>query len=144
MQWNATANAGFSKPGVKTWLPIPNNFITVNVADEVRDPNSMLNWYKQMIALRKTNPALVKGREVMLNTENNQVLSWLRVAKGEPAVVVACNFTAQPQTIGFNLSAQGIPSTRVKTLMKSPGTSDPASLGAVKLPAFGVFIGQVE
>ncbi|MGB7190151.1 MAG: alpha-glucosidase [Acidobacteriaceae bacterium] len=144
MQWSATANAGFSKPGVKTWLPIPNDFITVNVADEVRDPNSMLNWYKQMIALRKGNAALVKGREVMVNTENPNVLSWLRVAKGVPAVVVACNFTANSQTIGFDLAAEGIHGTRVKTLMKSPGTADPASLGTVKLPAFGVYIGQVE
>jgi len=39
MQWDSGPNAGFSKPGVKTWLPIPNNFITVNVKDEVRDPN---------------------------------------------------------------------------------------------------------
>jgi alpha-glucosidase len=143
MQWDSGPNAGFSKPGVKTWLPIPNSFITVNVKDEVRDPDSMLNWYKQMIALRKTNPAF-RGREVMLNTSNNQVLSWLRQAKGAPAVVVACNFTAQPQTIGFNLSGHGIHSTRVKTLLKSPGTSDPASLKQVKLPAFGVYIGQVE
>lgn len=144
MQWSATANAGFSKPGVKTWLPIPNDFISVNVADEVKDPDSMLNWYKQMIALRKSNPALVRGREVMVNTDNPNVLSWLRLAKGEPAVVVACNFTANPQTIGFDLSAEGIHNSRVKTLMKSPGTAAPASLSAVKLPAFGVYIGQVE
>lgn len=143
MQWSPVANAGFSKPGVKTWLPIPNDFITVNVEDEVRDPNSMLNWYKQMIALRKTNPAF-RGREVMLNTDNNQVLSWLREAKGSPAVVVACNFTAQEQTIGFDLSAEGIKSTKAKTLLKSPGTGDPASLRQVKLEAFGVYIGQVE
>jgi alpha-glucosidase len=143
MQWSPEANAGFSKPGVKTWLPIPNSFITVNVEDELRDPNSMLNWYKQMIALRKTNPAF-RGREVMLNTDNNQVLSWLRQAKGSPAVVVACNFTAQDQTIGFDLSAEGIRGSGVKTLLKSPGTDDPASLKQVKLPAFGVYIGQVE
>jgi alpha-glucosidase len=143
MQWDLAPNAGFSKPGVKTWLPIPNDFVTVNVQDEVREPNSMLNWYKQIIALRKTSPAF-RGREVMLNTNNNKVLSWLRQEKGEPAVVVACNFTADPQTIGFDLSAEGIKTTRVKTLMKTPGASDPASLTAVKLPAYGVFIGQVE
>ncbi|MFZ0661922.1 MAG: alpha-glucosidase [Acidobacteriaceae bacterium] len=143
MQWNSGPNAGFSKPGVKTWLPIPNTFITVNVKDEVANPNSMLNWYKQMITLRKTNPAF-RGREVMLNTSNNNVLSWLRMANGTPAVVVACNFTAEPQTIGFDLSAEGIHSSRAKTLMKTPGASDPASLKQVKLPAFGVYIGRVE
>jgi alpha-glucosidase len=144
MQWSPTANAGFSKPGVKTWLPIPNNFITVNVQNEVADPDSMLTWYKQLIQLRRTNPAFRDGDEIMLNTGNNQVLSWLRQARGIPAVVVACNFTAQPQTIGFDLAAQGIHSKRATTLMETPGSSAPDSLDQIKLLPFGVYIGQVE
>jgi alpha-glucosidase len=144
MQWVPGPNAGFSKPGANTWLPIPNDFITVNVQSEVGDPNSMLNWYKQLIQLRRTNPAFREGSEVMLNTDNNQVLSWLRHASGHPAVVVACNFTADPQTIAFDLSAQNIHSKQAKTLMKTPGASDPTSLDQVKLPPFGVYIGQVQ
>lgn len=144
MQWTPGPNAGFSKPGVKTWLPIPNSFITVNVQDEVANPDSMLNWYKQLIALRRSNPAFQHGQETMLNTSNDQVLSWLRKGPGSPAVVVACNFTPQSQTIGFDLTAEGVGSTRAKTLLKSPGTNDPASLKQVKLPPYGVWIGQVE
>jgi alpha-glucosidase len=144
MQWTSGPNAGFSKPGVITWLPIPNSFITVNVQDEVNDPNSMLNWYKHLIQLRRTVPAFREGREVMLNSDNNQVLSWLRHAPGQPTVVVACNFTAQPQTIGFDLAAEGIHSKSAKTLAKTPGLSDPSSLDQVNLPPFGVYIGQVQ
>jgi alpha-glucosidase len=144
MQWVPGPNAGFSKPGANTWLPIPNDFITVNVQSEVGDANSMLNWYKQLIQLRRTNPAFREGSEVMLNTDNNQVLSWLRHAPGHPAVVVACNFTAQPQTIAFDLSAQNIHSKQAKTLMKTPGASVPTSLDQVKLPPFGVYIAQVQ
>ena len=144
MQWTAGPNAGFSKPGVKTWLPIPNNFISINVQAESADPNSMFNWYKQLIQLRRSTPAFREGREVMLNTGNNQVLSWLRHAPGQPAVVVACNFTDQPQTIGFDLTAQGIHGKNAKTLAKTPGLNDPASLDQVKLPPFGVYIGQVQ
>jgi alpha-glucosidase len=144
MQWTPGPNAGFSKPGVKTWLPIPNNFININVQTESADPNSMLNWYKQLIQLRRTVPAFREGGETMLNTSNNQVLSWLRHAPGQPAVVVACNFTAQPQTIGLDLSAHGIKGKSAKTLLKSPGASDPASLDQVKLPPFGVYIGEVQ
>jgi alpha-glucosidase len=144
MQWTPGPNAGFSKPGVKTWLPIPNSFITVNVQNEVNDPNSMLNWYRQLIQLRRTVPAFREGREVMLNTSNNQVLSWLRHMPGQPAVVVACNFTAQPQTIGFDLSTEGIHGKSAKTLAKTPGLNDPSSLDQVNLPPFGVYIGQVQ
>jgi alpha-glucosidase len=57
---------------------------------------------------------------------------------------VACNFTAEPRKFSFDLSKQGISSRQAKTLMKTPGESDPASLDAVNLPPFGVYIGQVQ
>ena len=144
MQWNDGPNAGFAKDGVKTWLPIPPSYKTFNVQAEVADYDSMLNWYKQLIELRRTNPAIRDGQHVMLNTTDNNVLTWLRQAPGQPAVVVACNFTAQPQKVSFDLSAQGITSKNAKTLMKTPGSSDPASLDNVQLPPFGVYIGQVQ
>jgi alpha-glucosidase len=144
MQWDAGTNAGFAKDGVTPWLPIPSSYKTTNVQTEVSDYDSMLNWYKQLIELRRTNPAIRDGQHVMLNTGNNNVLMWLRQAQGQPAVVVACNFTAQPQKVSFDLSAQGITSKNAKTLMKTPGSGDPASLDAVQLPPFGVYIGQVQ
>ncbi len=144
MQWDDGPNAGFAKAGVKTWLPIPPSYKTFNVKSEVADYDSMLNWYKQLIELRRTNPALRDGQNVMLNTDNNNVLMWLRQAPGQPPVVVACNFTTQPQKVSFDLSAQGITSRNAKTLMKTPGSSDPTSLLDVQLPPFGVYIGQVQ
>jgi alpha-glucosidase len=115
------------------------------VAEEVRDDDSLLNWYKQLIHLRRDNSALHSGELTMLNATDTKVLSWMRQVPGEPAVVVvACNFTAQPQKISFDMSQHGITSKQAKTLMKTPGSSDPASLDAVNLPPFGVYIGQVE
>ncbi|HMD20204.1 MAG TPA: hypothetical protein VKH40_07770, partial [Alloacidobacterium sp.] len=81
---------------------------------------------------------------IMLNTGDNNVLTWLRQVPGQPPVVVACNFTAQPQKISFDLSAHGILSRQAKTLMKTPGSSDPPSLDNVQLPPFGVYMGQVQ
>lgn len=144
MQWTSGPNAGFSAAGVKTWLPIPPSYKRINVQDEVTNFDSMLNWYKQLITLRRVNPAIHDGDNIMLNTDNNSVLSWLRKAPGQPAVVVACNFTAEPQKISFDLSSQGISSKNAKTLMKTPGSSDPSSLSDVRLPPFGVYIGQVQ
>ena len=144
MQWNDGPDAGFAKDGVNTWLPIPSSYKTVNVKSEVSDYDSMLNWYKQLIELRRTNSALRDGQHIMLNTDNNDVLMWLRLAPGQPAVVVACNFTAQPQKVSFDLSGQGITSRNAKTLMKTPGSSDPSSLIDVQLPPFGVYMGQVQ
>jgi alpha-glucosidase len=144
MQWNVGPNAGFTKEGVTPWLPIPPSYKTANVQMEVADYDSLLNWYKQLIELRRNNTALRDGKHIMLNTSDSNVLSWLRQAPGSPAVVVACNFTDQPQKVSLGLSAQGIQSKSAKTLMKTPGSSDPASLDAIQLPPFGVYIGQVQ
>jgi alpha-glucosidase len=144
MQWDDGPNAGFTGPDVKPWLPIPPSYKTVNVKTEVMDFDSMLNWYKQLIEFRRSTPALRDGKNIMLNTSDSNVLSWLRQAPGQPAVVIACNFTAQPQKVSFDLSAQGITSKQAKTLMKTPGSSDPASLDNVQLPPFGVYMGQVQ
>lgn len=144
MQWNDGPNAGFSPSGVKTWLPIPPSYEQINVTAEEREPNSMLHWYQQIIALKKQDPALHDGAETMLNASDEHVLSWLRKSSNGEAVVVACNFTDQPQTISFDLSSQGIHGTGVTTLMKSPGGSDPASLSSVQLGPYGVYIGRVQ
>jgi alpha-glucosidase len=143
MQWDGAPEAGFTT-SEKPWLPVPDTYKTVNVEEEVRDDDSLLNWYKQLIRLRRENPGLHSGTLTMLNTTDSKVLSWMRQAPGQPAVVVACNFTAERQKFAFDLSQHGITSKQAKTLMKTPGSSDPASLDAVNLPPFGVYIGQVQ
>jgi alpha-glucosidase len=143
MQWDGSPEAGFTT-GDKPWLPVPDTYKTVNVAEEVRDDDSLLNWYKQLIQLRRDNPSLHSGKLTLLNTTDTKVLSWLRQTPGQPAVVVACNFTAEPQKISFDLSHLGITNKQAKTLMKTPGSSDPASLDAINLPPFGVYIGQMQ
>ena len=105
----ARPKAGFTTSD-KPWLPVPDSYKTVNVAEEVRQDDSLLNWYKQLIQLRRDNPALHSGKLTLLNTEDTKVLSWMRQAPGAPAVVVACNFTAEPQKFSFDLSKQGISS----------------------------------
>ncbi len=143
MQWNAGLDAGFST-AAKTWLPIPPSYKTVNVAVEQPDPKSMLDWYEKIIALKRTHPALHDGEEIMLNTSDPHVLSWLRKGPHGEVVVVACNFTEQPQTVSFNLKAQGVNRFHVKTLLKTPGAPDPLLLDMVQLGPFGVYVGQVE
>ena len=139
MQWNASPEAGFTTSD-HPWLPVPASAKTVNVADEVKDTTSLLNWYKMLIELRRDNPALHDGTLTMLNTSNDKVLSWKREVAGSPTVVVACNFTSDSQTI--DLSGGG--SKEGKTLVKTPGMSDPPSLDKVELSPFGVYVGQVR
>jgi alpha-glucosidase len=140
MQWDDSANAGFTTG--TPWLPVPPTYKTVNAKAEQGQPDSMLTWYQKLIELKKTNPAMAQGTNLMLDQNNAKVLSWLRQSPDGKQVVVSCNFTADPQTV--NLSGGGVKGTKATTLLKSPGGSDPSSLDAVQLPAFGVWIGQVE
>jgi alpha-glucosidase len=141
MQWNATANAGFTGAGVTPWLPVPPTFTTVNVKAEQSEPDSLLDWYKTLIHLKKTNPAFAHGDNVMLDTDNTKVLSWMRQTLGAPSVVVSVNFTADPQTVSLSIPNS---SGGVKTLLKTPGAADPASISQIQLGPFGAYIGELQ
>jgi alpha-glucosidase len=138
MQWNASENAGFTV-AQKPWLPVPPSYTALNVQAEEADPNSLLAWYRSLIRLKKSTPALARGSYSLLDTTNISVLSWLRQAPGVPAVVVAANFTPQPQIV--SLAAAG---PHARTLLKTPGAADPKSLDQIALPPFGVYIGEVQ
>lgn len=59
MQWDASMQAGFSTG--KPWIPVNENHEQINVAAAENDPNSILHYYRKMIAYRKANPSLVYG-----------------------------------------------------------------------------------
>jgi alpha-glucosidase len=141
MQWDAAPNAGFTSAGVTPWLPVPPTFTTVNVKAEESQPDSLFDWYKTLIHLKKTNPAFAHGDNVMLDTENSKVLSWMRQSPGAPSVVVSVNFTADPQTVSLSVPNSG---GNVKSLLKTPGAADPASTGQIQLGPFGVYVGELQ
>jgi alpha-glucosidase len=138
MQWDESVNAGFSKAA--PWLPVPPSAASINVQAEQANPDSLLAWYRNLIRLKKTNPALARGNNIMLDTSNLKVLSWLRQAPGSPAMVVTANFTAQSQTVSLAVPGS---SNKIRTLLKTPGAADPASLDRIVLAPFGVYVGEV-
>jgi alpha-glucosidase len=142
MQWDATTHAGFTNG--TPWLPVPPSAVSINVKAEEGDPDSLLTWYKALIRLKKSNRALEDGAEIMLDTENTKVLSWMRQAAGAPAVVVSVNFTAQPQTVNLANAALGAGTHKLKTLLKTPGAADSPSLDQIQLGPFGVYVGEVQ
>jgi alpha-glucosidase len=143
MQWDASTNAGFSS-NATPWLPVPPTYVTVNVKAQESEPHSLLAWYGSLIQLKKNNPVLAHGAQVMLDNENPKVLSWMRQVPGASSIVVSVNFTAEAETVNLTGGSAGLKAGPVRTLFKSPGGSDPASLDHIDLGAFGVYIGQVQ
>ena len=60
MQWNDTHNAGFST-ATSCWLAVNPNHRTINVAQQEQDPDSILHYYRKMIAFRKEHPCMIYG-----------------------------------------------------------------------------------
>jgi alpha-glucosidase len=142
MQWNSDVNAGFGGTH-KPWLPIGPNYRTANVAVESREPNSLLNYYKKLIKLRKENEQLRDGDFVLTAEKNFSVLSYVRITRNGQAVVVALNFTGSPQMMGWDLSSRGVKGTHLKTLIASFHVAGETELGRVMLPPYGSYVGQV-
>jgi alpha-glucosidase len=136
MQWDESANAGFS--AAAPWLPVPATYKTHNVADETKDPNSVLAFYKKVIKLRHTNRALLDGSYSPMNENDPNVLSYLRSYKGE-IVLVALNMSGARQTVSFDLRKTGF--TSAKAVVTTGDSS--ANGDVVKLDPYGVFIGQL-
>jgi alpha-glucosidase len=137
MQWDETDNAGFSS--AKPWLPIPSSYKTHNVADETRDANSVLAFYKKVLKLRHTNKALLDGSYVPLNENDQNVLSYLRVYKGQ-TVLVALNMSGAEQKVNFGMSQHGFATTKsLAATGKSSANGD-----VVTLEPYGVFIAQLS
>ncbi len=142
MQWNSDINAGFGGTH-KPWLPVGPNYKTVNVAAESKEADSLLNYYKKLIKLRKENEQLRDGDFVLTDEKNFSVLSYVRITRDGEAVVVAMNFTGTPQMMGWELASRGVKGHHLKTLIASFPVVGEAELGRVMLPPYGSYVGQV-
>jgi alpha-glucosidase len=137
MQWDRSKNAGFST-AAKTWLWMPPTARTYNVEVESKDPNSILNFYKQLIKLRRTHPALRDGDYVTVNPDDPSVLSFVRKSAGK-SVLVALNMSGKSQTLSYDVGSTA------HVLMANPTAKGTlVDLKKVAIPAFGVLVAEVE
>jgi alpha-glucosidase len=136
MQWNSSQNAGFTKG--TPWLPVPQTYKTHNVAEELKDPNSVLIFYKKVLKLRHDNAALLQGNYTPVNESDANVLSYLRIYK-DWGVVVALNMSGTEQRVNLQLKDAGFKSA--KDLVT---TGDSRIRGhELSLEPYGVFIGEL-
>ncbi|MDP9038086.1 MAG: alpha-glucosidase [Acidobacteriota bacterium] len=145
MQWTAGPQAGFST-NPQTWLPIPASHTTVNVAVESKEPGSLLNWYERLIALRRSNSALHDGAMTMVNTDDPNVLAYVR-STGSSSVLVVLNCTGTAQKVSFDLSGAGggAKGTTAKTLVTDDPTLQKASgLKDVTIAPYASWIAAVQ
>jgi alpha-glucosidase len=143
MQWTPGPQAGFST-NPRTWLPIPPNYTTINVESQGKNPDSELNWWKNIIALRRTNSALRNGSMTMLDSGNSSVLAYLR-SYGKDFVVAIFNCSGMPQKVSIDTRAAGATGTTIKTLLTSDSAlAKTTSLKEVTLAPYASWIASIE
>ncbi|WP_243291427.1 alpha-glucosidase [Bacillus sp. FJAT-47783] len=92
MQWSDEVNAGFTTG--TPWIGINPNYKNINVEKQKKDPQSILNFYKKMIRLKKENAVLTYGTYDLLLEEHPTIYAYTRTLE-EQKVLVICNLSEQ-------------------------------------------------
>ena len=90
MQWNGQSGSGFSNH--LPWIPLHENHKFRNVQNQQQDPDSLLNFYKKLLQIRKQNPALRQGMYMPLTFDPRRLLAYVRQTSDQ-IVIVALNFS---------------------------------------------------
>ena len=94
MQWDDTASAGFTTG--TPWIKVGPDYETVNAKNEMADPDSVYNYYKKLIHLRKEKDIMVYGTYELLDPEDEALYVYTRTL-GDQKLLVMCNFTKEEQ-----------------------------------------------
>jgi alpha-glucosidase len=141
MQWSARPNAGFSPPGVQTWLPVnPNHVQGVNVASQLADPASLLSFYRRMLCCRKQAPALIDGDYTPLHQDAQDYLAFLRHSEAEGQIcLVVLNMSERPHSLRFDLQ-----SNIARLVFSShPHAGDAGNLSQLAIAPFEIYIAEL-
>jgi oligo-1,6-glucosidase len=95
MQWDDSKNAGFSD--ANPWIRVNSNYKDINVKAQIKDENSILNYYRRLIELRKNNLTLVYGDFIEINREHEEIYSYIRKGEDDAFLVVVNFFGGTPE-----------------------------------------------
>jgi alpha-glucosidase len=109
MLWDTSANAGFTTG--TPWLPVAEDYARRNVAVECNAHQSILQLYRQLIALRHAQPALAVGEYTMLSVDH-AMLTYAR-RHADRRLLVVLNVSAEPHT--YDLTRIGSGRVRLST-----------------------------
>lgn len=98
MQWDATAQAGFTNG--PPWLKIPPSATRRNVALQANDPSSVLSFYQQLIRLRRRSPALLDGGYASIGDDPN-VFAYRR-SNSTQTMIVALNMSNESRSLSLD------------------------------------------
>ena len=100
MQWDDSLNGGFTKG--QPWFPVNPNYRTINVAQQLNDDHSVLQFYKDLIKLRKSHDVYVYGQFDLVDADNRNVFAYTRTLNDKKVLVVG-NLTAEKSKLNTTI-----------------------------------------
>ncbi|AFY01916.1 glycoside hydrolase family 13 protein [Bdellovibrio bacteriovorus] len=108
MQWDSSDQGGFTTG--RPWLKVNPNYKSINVAAQDKDPNSVLNFYRNLISLRKAHPVFIYGIYEEVLGKHDQIYAYTR-NDGKEKMLVMANMTGKPAKFdlpGISLSSANL------------------------------------
>ena len=92
MQWYDSLNAGFSKSN--PWIHVNPNYKYINVKEQLEDDDSILNFYKKMIKIKKSSECLIYGKYNLILEDDTNIFAYERILNDEKFLVI-CNLKSE-------------------------------------------------
>lgn len=86
MQWDDSTNSGFTEG--KPWINVNENYKNINVKVQLENKNSILNFYKEMIRIRKENKTLVYGSYDLILEDDDKIYAYTRTMENEKFIII--------------------------------------------------------
>lgn len=134
-QWNSTPNAGFTTG--TPWIKVNPNYTTINEEAEDKDKNSVLNYFRRIVKLRKDHPDLVYGKYTLLDQNNPNVYAYTRKGEGED-ILVLLNFTSHDAKADIRIDLKN-----AKLLLSNYGSSSANNKASLLLRPYEAVIYQL-
>lgn len=103
MQWDNRAYAGFST--TEPWFHVNPNYKTINVAGQLEDEHSVLNYYKRLIQLKKDYDVFNYGKYELVDKDHKQIYSYKRILDNEEVIIMS-NLSSEKATITYPLNLE--------------------------------------
>lgn len=121
-----------------------------NPAAQEADPDSLLSWYRQLIAMHHDNPVIANGANITLDHDDQNALVWIRrpasITALNPPIVILCNLSDKPAVMNLkpDIQRHQLRGSFLRTLLRTDGGSGPMHLESIELAPYSVYIGELS
>lgn len=138
MQWDLSKNAGFSPE--KPWIQVNKNYLDgINVASQENDKSSVLNYFREMVQLRKNHLPLIYGNYKLLAPDNERVYAYTRTL-GKETYLVLLSFSKEREI----LSLEEFKNTHAKLLISNDDAVPHVKDGIFKVRPYHAMVYKLD